>query len=73
MRARTCRSPAPPLAAVAPAGYRYLNDPKFPALAAYTNRATYVLAQGRPAAQIGVYIPSSTFWFGDNRHKPELS
>jgi hypothetical protein len=43
-----------------------LNDPKFPELAAYTNRATYVLQQGRPAAQIGVYIPSSSFWFGDN-------
>ncbi len=35
-------------------------------MAAYTNRATYVLQQGRPAAQIGVYIPSSSFWFGDN-------
>jgi hypothetical protein len=29
------------------------------------NRTTYLLAQGRPAAQIGVYIPSSSFWFGD--------
>jgi len=68
--------PLPPLAAaadphaplargVAPAGYRYLNDPQFPALAAYVNRTTYVLEQGRPAAQIGVYIPSSSFWFGD--------
>jgi len=60
-------APAPALArGVAPAGYRYLNDPKFPALAAYANRTTYVLAQGRPAAQIGVYIPSSSFWFGDS-------
>jgi len=58
-------APAPARGA-APAGYRYLNDPKFPALAAYVNRTTYVLAQGRPAAQIGVYIPSSSFWFGDN-------
>jgi hypothetical protein len=56
----------PPARGVAPVGYRYLSDPQFPALAAYTNRATYVLAQGRPAAQIGVYIPSSSFWFGDN-------
>jgi hypothetical protein len=57
--------PAPVLArGVAPAGYRYINDPKFPALAQYVNRTTYVLAQGRPAAQIGVYIPSSSFWFG---------
>lgn len=49
----------------APAGYRYLNDAKFPALALAINRATYLLAQGRPAAQIGVFIPSSSFWFGD--------
>lgn len=46
-------------------GYRYLNDPHFPALARSVNRATYVLAQGRPAAQIGVFIPSSSFWLGD--------
>jgi hypothetical protein len=55
----------PPARGVAPPGYHYISDPKFPAFAAYTNRATYVLAQGRPAAQIGVYIPSTTFWFGD--------
>jgi hypothetical protein len=62
-------SPAQPAAALvrgaAPAGYRYLEDPKFPELALAINRTTYVLAQGRPAAQIGVYIPSSSFWFGD--------
>ena len=49
----------------APAGYRYISDPKFPDLALYVNRITHVLAEGRPAAQIGVYIPSSSFWFGD--------
>ena len=56
---------AVPARGVAPAGYRYLNDPKFPALAAYVNRTTYVLTQGRPGAEIGVYFPSSSFWFGD--------
>ena len=60
-------APATPRArGVAPAGYRYINDPGFPALAAYTNRATYLLGQGRPGAEIGVYIPSSSFWFGDS-------
>ncbi|HVS51953.1 MAG TPA: glycosyl hydrolase [Opitutaceae bacterium] len=60
----TASEPDAPLArGVAPAGYRYLNDPKFPALAQYVNRTTYVLGQGRPAAQIGVYVPSSSFWF----------
>jgi hypothetical protein len=48
---------------VAPAGYRYLNDPDFPALAQTVNRTTFLLEQGRPTAQIGVYIPSSSFWF----------
>ncbi|HTB62543.1 MAG TPA: glycosyl hydrolase [Opitutales bacterium] len=47
--------------------YRYLTDPFFPRVVAYVNRITYVLAQGRPAAQIGVYIPSSSFWFNDNQ------
>jgi hypothetical protein len=56
----------PPARGVAPAGYTYINDSKFPALAAYANRTTYVLQQGRPGAKIGVYIPSSSFWFGDN-------
>ena len=55
---------------VAPAGYRYLQDPLFPELAREINRTTYVLAQGRPAAQIGVYIPSSSFWFGDTATNP---
>jgi hypothetical protein len=54
-----------PARGAAPAGYRYLADPKFPELAAYVNRTTYVLDQGRPGAEIGVYLPSSSFWFGD--------
>jgi hypothetical protein len=58
-------SASAPARGVAPAGYRYLNDPKFPGLALEVNRLTYLLAQGRPAAEIGVYIPSSSFWFGD--------
>jgi hypothetical protein len=58
-------NPTEPLArGVALAGYRYINDPKFPTLAQYVNRTTHVLAQGRPTAQIGVYVPSSSFWFG---------
>jgi hypothetical protein len=41
-------------------------DPGFPAVSAYVNRATYLLGEGRPTAQIGVYIPSSSFWFNDS-------
>ncbi len=42
-------------------------DPGFPTLAAFVNRASYLLGEGKPAAQIGVYIPSSSFWFGDTQ------
>ncbi len=43
----------------------FYGDPGFPAVSAYVNRACYLLGEGRPAAQIGVYIPSSSFWFND--------
>ncbi len=43
----------------------FLGDEKFPDLARYGNRATYLLAQGRPAADIGVYVPTSSLWLGD--------
>ncbi len=43
----------------------FYGDPGFPAVSAHVNRACYVLGEGRPAAQIGVYIPSSSFWFND--------
>ncbi len=64
-RGPRAKPPAGQIRGAAPAGYRYLNDPKFPELALYVNRITHVLAEGRPAAQVGVYIPSSSFWFGD--------
>ena len=43
----------------------FYGDPGFPAVSAHVNRACYLLGEGRPAAQIGVYIPSSSFWFND--------
>jgi hypothetical protein len=43
----------------------FLGSEKFPALAQYGNRATYLLSMGRPTAQIGVYLPTSTMWLGD--------
>ncbi len=43
----------------------YLSDPAFPSLAASTHRAQFLLAQGRPAAAIAVYAPSTSFWLGD--------
>lgn len=44
----------------------YMADPLFPALMAYTNRASYLLAQGKPAAQIAVYFPTTSLWLGYN-------
>jgi hypothetical protein len=38
----------------------------FPPVASYVNRATYLLSQGKPAAQIALYFPTSSMWLGDN-------
>jgi hypothetical protein len=43
----------------------FYGDPGFPAVSTHVNRASYVLGEGRPAAQVGVYVPSSSFWFND--------
>lgn len=42
----------------------YMGDPLFPALMSYANRASYLLAQGRPTAQIAVYFPTTSLWMG---------
>jgi len=34
-------------------------------LAWYTNRAGYLMAIGRPAAQVGLYHPANSLWMGD--------
>lgn len=44
----------------------YMADQSFPSLMAYTNRASYLLAQGKPAAQIAVYFPTTSLWLGYN-------
>ncbi len=38
---------------------------QFPLLATYTNRLSYLLSVGRPAAQIAVYYPTTSGWMGD--------
>ncbi len=40
-------------------------SPAFPLLAAYTNRAGYLMSIGRPAAQVALYHPASSMWLGD--------
>ncbi len=44
----------------------YMAYPAFPSLMAYTNRASYLLSQGKPAAQIAVYFPTTSLWLGHN-------
>jgi hypothetical protein len=46
-------------------GRAFYGDPGFPAVSAHVNRVSYLLGEGRPAAQIGVYVPSTSFWFND--------
>jgi hypothetical protein len=42
-----------------------MRDPAWPALMEYTRRVSYVMSQGRPAAQVALYLPSSSLWLGD--------
>ena len=39
--------------------------PQAQLLASYTNRAGYLMAIGRPAAQVGLYHPANSMWMGD--------
>ena len=46
-------------------GAAYLRDPAFPALSAYTNRASWLLANGRPTAKVALYCPTESMWLGN--------
>jgi hypothetical protein len=39
--------------------------PQSSMLAWYANRAGYLMSVGRPAAQVALYFPSTSFWMGD--------
>jgi hypothetical protein len=54
-------------------GNRYYRDPGFPAVAAYVNRVSYLLGEGRPAADIGLFVPSSSFWLADAAQAREIN
>jgi hypothetical protein len=41
-------------------------SPQGPMLAWYANRGGYLMATGRPAAQVGLYHPVNSMWMGDN-------
>lgn len=44
----------------------WLVSERFPNVVAYVNRASYILSQGRPTAQIALYHPTSSIWLGDD-------
>jgi hypothetical protein len=44
----------------------WLADERFPNAAMYLNRVCYVLSQGRPAAQIGLFYPTYSLWLGND-------
>jgi hypothetical protein len=50
----------------------YLTDSTFPAVAEYTNRASFLLSTGRPAAQIGLYMPTENMWLGNESSNTSL-
>jgi len=43
----------------------YLGDPAFAQLADYSNRTAFLLSNGKPAAKIALYHPTSSMWLGD--------
>ena len=44
----------------------WLLDDEFPAVAEYINRMAYTLSQGKPAAKIAMYYPTTSMWLGDD-------
>jgi hypothetical protein len=48
-----------------PDGASSSTPPQASMLAWYTNRAGYLMAIGRPAAQVGLYHPANSMWMGD--------
>lgn len=43
----------------------WFGDTRFPQVARYTNRVSYLLSNGKPAADIAVYYPTDSEWLGD--------
>lgn len=59
--------PGPGSGAMGPGGRprQFFTTPEFPPVARYVHRAAYLLSMGRPAAEIGVYVPTTSVWLGD--------
>lgn len=48
-------------------GNNWMKAPGMKGLNEYTNRATYLMSQGKPGARIAMYYPTSTVWLGNNQ------
>ena len=44
----------------------YMGEAGFRDLATYVRRMSYLMAMGRPDAQVALYLPSSSMWMGDD-------
>ncbi len=44
----------------------YMRDPAYPALLTYTRRMSYLLSMGRPAAEVALFLPTSSLWLNDD-------
>jgi len=44
----------------------FMGEPGFSGLTAYVRRMSYLMAIGRPDAQVALYLPSSSMWLGDD-------
>jgi hypothetical protein len=74
MSASTQRSPQIPagITASVPPRTSFFESDTFPPVAAYFNRAAFLLSQGRPACKIGLFVPTSSMWYGDNASNENL-
>ncbi|RPJ63198.1 MAG: hypothetical protein EHM23_02065, partial [Acidobacteria bacterium] len=55
-----------PRAGGGPGGTRFFMQPEFMPVVQSANRISCLLAQGRPAAKIGLYYPTTSMWLGDH-------
>ena len=62
---RGVNAPQIRIPAIRGAGMSGEAPPQAAMLAWYTNRASYLLAIGRPAAQVALYHPANSMWLGD--------
>lgn len=53
-------------------GSEYIKDTAFVPVSSYVNRATWLLANGKPAAKIALYCPTETMWLGNKQADSSL-